>query len=124
MGTRAANGSRSKGRPQDDYNVTAQVTVTGALTFTYAVAMAPATPATGTITAASGLGKDSDAIGVTDLVLDDGTILHANRYTELRLIGGGAAALGRRFEVSNTIETDETPSQTKDKKFIVLIVNL
>jgi SPP1 family predicted phage head-tail adaptor len=39
------------GAVQTDYNVEAQVTVTGATTYTYAVGGTPATPATGTITA-------------------------------------------------------------------------
>jgi len=41
------------GATQTNYNVSAQVTVTGANTFTYQVAGAPATPATGTITETS-----------------------------------------------------------------------
>jgi hypothetical protein len=39
------------GANQADYNIAAAITVTGATTYTYAVGGAPATPATGTITA-------------------------------------------------------------------------
>lgn len=39
------------GADQYDYNIVAQITVTGAATFTYTVANAPTSPATGTITA-------------------------------------------------------------------------
>jgi len=40
-----------KGADQSDYNILAQITVTGANTFTYTVANSPTTPATGTIEA-------------------------------------------------------------------------
>lgn len=113
-----------EGAAQADYNITAQVTVTGTTTFTYTVANSPPTPATGTITVASGLGKDSESIGAADKLLRDGTTALANRYTEVRLIGAGVAtSLGRRFEVSNKIVTNETPTQTKDRSFFVVIVD-
>jgi hypothetical protein len=112
------------GADQSDYNITAQITVTGAKTFTYAVANSPTTPATGTITAASGLGKDNASIPASDKLLDDGTTLAANRFTQVRLIGGGATAYGKEFEVSNTIVTDEIPTQTKDRSFFVVIADL
>lgn len=104
------------GAVQTDYNVAAQITVTGAKTFTYAVANTPTTPATGTITAAAGLG------------FDNATILssspYSSRYTQLRVIGSGTVYLGRRFTVSNKITTDESPAQTKDRSFTVIVADL
>ena len=43
-----------KGADQSDYNILAQITVTGGTTFTYTVAGSPTTPATGTIEALEG----------------------------------------------------------------------
>lgn len=106
-----------EGADQSDYNVAAQVTVINATTFTYAVANNPVTPATGTgITAGFGLGIDS------------ASVLSASPYnsrsTQVRLIGSGVRALGKRFDVSNTIVTNETPAQTKDRFVSVVIADL
>jgi len=56
------------GADQADYNGTFQVTVTGAATFTYAVANNPATPATGVLTVAS-LGVPSRYVHAIALLL-------------------------------------------------------
>lgn len=105
-----------EGADQADYNITAQVIVTSATTWTMTVANAPTTPATGTMTVTFGLGKDN------------ATILSAapynSRFTQLRLIGGGVRALGRSFRLSATIVTNETPTQTKNKSAIVVIADL
>lgn len=106
-----------EGADQSDYNVTVQVTVINATTFTYAVANSPATPATGTtITAAFGLGIDSVSILSASP--------YNSRSTQVRLIGSGIRALGKRFDVSNTIVTNETPAQTKDRFISVVIADL
>lgn len=106
------------GATQPEYNTAAQVTVTGATTFTMPITGSPASPATGVAVAVAGLGMDSS------------TILSASpsnsRATEIRLFGGGAALArkGRKFEVSNTAVTNETPAQTKDRSFFVVIADL
>ncbi len=106
-----------EGADQAEYNVTAQVTVTGPTTFTFAVVNTATTPATGpAITAAFGLGFDS------------ATILSASPYnsrsTQVRLIGNGSRALGRLFDVSNTIVTNESPAQTKNRFARIVIADL
>lgn len=50
------------GATQTDYNITATITVTGAATFTYTVANAPTTPATGTIRCTPTPTNSSDAV--------------------------------------------------------------
>lgn len=55
------------------------------------------------------------------LTKDSESILVAtNRSTQVRLMGG---TLGQVYEVANTIVTNETPAQTKEKSFNVLIEN-
>jgi hypothetical protein len=74
-------------------------------------------------------GTENLAIGVTiatsdftitgpdaDLANDD--ILTGGRSTTLRLTGGTE---GKRYTVTNRIVTDETPTQTKDASFRVLV---
>lgn len=48
------------------------------------------------------------------------TVTLDNRGTQLRLKAG---TLGTRYTVTNRIVTNETPAQTKDASFIVLIQN-
>lgn len=58
---------------------------------------------------------------VTPLTKDSESILVAtNRTTQVRLSGG---TLGQLYEIANRIVTNETPSQTKEKSFRVLIEN-
>jgi hypothetical protein len=64
------------------------------------------------------LTKDNEGIGPSNLLLDNGTTLHANRYTQLRLIAG---TLGVKYTVTNRIVTNEAIPQTKDASFKVLI---
>lgn len=105
-----------EGATQTEYNVANAITVTGSKTFTYTISTTPASPATGTITAAAGLG------------FDNASILSASPYnsrsTQVRVLGGGAVYLGRRFELSNTIVTDESPSQQKDRSIIAVVADL
>ena len=58
----------------------------------------------------------------TDAVLtkDNEVILAGNRQTQLRLLAG---TLGAKYTVTNRIITNETPAQTKDASFKVLIQN-
>lgn len=60
---------------------------------------------------------------VTDaaLVKDNESVLPSQRQTQLRLSGG---TLGQTYEVANKIITNETPSQTKERSFRVVIANL
>lgn len=110
------------GAAQADYNVANVITVTGAKTFTYAVANDPATPATvdaqncTTIVAGAGMGFDNASIRSASP--------YNSRSTQVRLIGGGSLYLGRRFEVSNTIVTDESPIQQKDRSIIAVVTDL
>jgi len=113
-----------RGAVQTDYNITAQITVTGANTFTYTVANSPTTPATGTISYLSpSLSKDNPSI----LSAPNATIVcertvGASRVTQVRLIGT-TATLGDEYELANTIVTDETPTQTKEQSIRVLVQN-
>lgn len=104
------------GAGQAEYNITATVTVTSSTTFTYAVTGTPASPATGTITYSQGL------------TFDNSEILSAapydSRHTQVRLNVQGPDYAGYRFEVANLITTDETPAQTKERSFFVVIENL
>lgn len=52
------------------------------------------------------------------LDFDNDDILTGGRSTTLRLTGG---TLGKRYTVTNRIVTDETPTQTKDASFRVLV---
>jgi hypothetical protein len=56
----------------------------------------------------------SDAV----LTKDNEVILTGNRQTQLRLLAG---TLGVKYTVTNRIITNETPAQTKDASFKVLI---
>lgn len=100
------------GADQSDYNITAQITVLTADTFSYTVANAPTTPATGTITSAFGVGKDNPSILAA---------APANRVTQIRVIGGGDRSVGQLWELANQIVTSETPTQTKEKSVQILV---
>ena len=81
---------------------------------------AGATIATSTFTitairpaSATGLTKDNETI------LSSGS--YGNRYTQLRLLAGGDSTVGQKFEVANKVVTTETPTQTIERSFQVLI---
>lgn len=104
------------GADQPEYNVTATITVTGTTTFTFAVSGTPATPATGTLTYSRGLAFDNAGI-LSSAEYD-------SRSTQVRLLAKGPDFLGHRYEIANVITTDETPAQTKERSFYVVIENL
>jgi hypothetical protein len=54
----------------------------------------------------------------SDLTYDNATILSGSRKTRVRLLGG---TVGVKYRVRNRILTNETPAQTKDRSFYVLI---
>jgi hypothetical protein len=100
------------GASQPEYNLTKQIAVTSATTFTFTVDTEPVSPATGTIKYAPGLGLDSVSV------------LSSGRETQLRLLGQGDGHLGKRFEIANRITTSESPAQTKERSFFIVIENL
>lgn len=55
------------------------------------------------------------------LTSDNTSVLAGLRKTQIRLIGG---TVGQTYEVANKIVTSETPSQTKERSFRVLVENL
>lgn len=59
----------------------------------------------------------------TDAVLtkDNESILAGNRKTQVRLTAG---TIGQTYEIANKIVTNESPSQTKERSFRVLIEQL
>lgn len=56
-----------------------------------------------------------------NLTQDNASILSGSRKTQVRLTGGTA---GATYTVTNRIVTNETPAQTKDASFKVLIEEL
>lgn len=67
--------------------------------------------------------SDSDwEISGVDAVLtkDNESIVAGNRSTRLRLSAG---TLGKKYVVTNRIVTNESPSQTKDASFTVLVAS-
>lgn len=52
------------------------------------------------------------------LTSDQEAIISGGRHTRVRLTGG---AVSSRWRVDNRIVTSETPSQTKERSFLVLI---
>jgi hypothetical protein len=62
--------------------------------------------------------------GVTALTTDNETILGSESYrvTQARFLAT-TATVGDRYWVSNEIVTDETPAQTIEQRFKVLIQN-
>lgn len=91
-----------RGANQTDYNGDYTITVTGVTTFTYAVANAPATPATGTILANKGPrlfnSYSSQVIGSGDYADD-------NTNTEGIIIAGTSRSYLYRYGVSSAIIT-------------------
>jgi hypothetical protein len=63
------------------------------------------------------------AVVATDapLTKDSESILAGTRKTQVRLLAG---TLGQIYEIANKIVTSETPAQTKERSFRVLIENL
>jgi hypothetical protein len=55
------------------------------------------------------------------LTKDQESILAGSRKTQMRLTAG---TLGQTYEIANKIVTNETPAQTKERSFRVLITNL
>jgi hypothetical protein len=60
---------------------------------------------------------------ITDAVLtkDQESILAGSRKTQVRLTAG---TLGQIYEIANKVVTTETPAQTKERSFRVLVENL
>jgi len=56
----------------------------------------------------------------TALIKDNESILAGNRKTQVRLSVG---TVGQTYEIANKIVTNESPAQTKEKSFRVLIQN-
>lgn len=54
------------------------------------------------------------------LVIDSELLLTGNRKTRLR-IGGGT--VGEEYEIANRVTTNESPSQTKEKRFTLRITS-
>jgi hypothetical protein len=54
----------------------------------------------------------------TALTKDNESILSGSRKTQLRLTAG---TLGALYEITNRIVTNETPAQTKERSFRVLV---
>jgi len=54
----------------------------------------------------------------TALTADQTTILVGARKTQVRLTAG---TLGQRYLVANTVVTSESPAQTKERSFVVLV---
>lgn len=57
----------------------------------------------------------------TALTKDSESILAGSRTTQVRLAAG---TLGQTYEIANKIVTNESPAQTKERSFRVLIQNL
>jgi hypothetical protein len=54
----------------------------------------------------------------TNLTKDNESVLAGSRKTQVRLLGG---TVGQTYEIANKIVTNETPAQTKERSFRVLI---
>ncbi len=104
------------GADQKEYNISGAITVTGALSFTLAITGTPDSPATGTLSYSQGLALDNTSIL--------SSAPYNSRVTQVRLTGKGRAYVGRRYEIANRITTDESPAQTKERSFFVVIENL
>lgn len=57
-------------------------------------------------------------VGDTALTKDQESILAGNRSTQLRLTGG---TLGAQYRIHDKIVTNETPAQTKERSFYLLV---
>jgi hypothetical protein len=55
------------------------------------------------------------------LTFDQDSILTGNRKTQVRLIGG---TLGALYQLDNTIVTNESPAQTKQRSIKILVEQL
>ena len=60
----------------------------------------------------------SPSITDTALTKDQATILAGARKTQIRLSAG---TLGQKYAIANTIVTSESPAQTKERSFTVLV---
>jgi hypothetical protein len=60
--------------------------------------------------------------GLTALTKDQESIVSGNRKTQLRLVAT-TATVGDRYLVANQIVTNESPAQTIERQFEVLIQN-
>lgn len=103
------------GADQKEYNISGAITVTGASSFTMAITGTPDSPATGTLSYSQGLTFDNTSIL--------SSAPYNSRVTQVRLTGKGRAYAGRRYEIANRITTDESPAQTKERSFFVVIEN-
>jgi hypothetical protein len=56
----------------------------------------------------------------TDLTADNDLIVTGDRAAQVRLTGG---TVGARYRIDNRIVTDETPTQTKERSFVLKIEN-
>lgn len=56
----------------------------------------------------------------TALTKDQESVLGGNRKTQVRLSAG---TLNQRYEIANKIVTSESPAQTKERSFQVLVQN-
>lgn len=99
------------GANQKEYNISATVTVTSTVAFTYSVSGTPDSPATGDLGYSQGLELDSQSV------------LAGNRIGQVRLKAQGVAYIGRRYEIAHRVVTNETPAQTKERSFYVEITN-
>jgi hypothetical protein len=61
--------------------------------------------------------RTESPIGLTK---DNPAILSGSRRTQVRIIGG---TLGSRYRLTNTIVTNESPTQTKERSCFVLVVD-
>ncbi len=59
--------------------------------------------------------------GNAALTKDQESILSGNRKTRLRLSGG---TKGAKYRIDNKIVTSETPAQTKERSFLLLVEDL
>lgn len=63
----------------------------------------------------------SGDITTSPVTKDQASILSGNRKTQIRLSAGTA---GSKWQLTNTIVTDESPAQTKERSIKVLIQDL
>lgn len=56
------------------------------------------------------------------LTKDEESMIGSNRKVQVRILAT-SASVGDRYRVSNRIVTDETPAQTKEQSFEVLVQN-
>lgn len=106
-----------RGAEQTEYNRIAEITVTGASTFTYSVSGSPATPATGTIYAASGptiFDEYSDRVrcscqfATNDTDRTEYVILAS--YSRAFAVRAGVASQVIDYPANEFIEDGDTPS--------------